>query len=68
MQRNTCCSCSSVDIFPSVSFMSKPHFIFANVKFRSDVAEREKNLQPAPSAGKRETITRFLGSHGNFHF
>lgn len=68
IQRNTCCSCSSVDIFPSVSFMSKPHFIFANVKCRSDVAEREKNLQPRLSAGKRETITRFLGSHGNFHF
>lgn len=68
IQRNTCCSCFGVDIFPNVSFMSKPHFIFANVKFRSDVAEREKNLQPAPSAGKRETITRFLGSHGNFHF
>ena len=48
--------------------MSKPHFIFANAKCRSEVAEREKNLQPAPSAGKRETITRFLGSHGNFHF
>ena len=52
MQRNTCCSCSSVDIFPSVSFMSKLHFIFANVKCRSDVAEREKNFATRTKRGK----------------
>ena len=64
IQRNTCCSCFGVDIFPNVSFMSKPHFIFANVKFRSDVAECEKSFATRTKRGKTR-VSRFLGSHGN---
>ena len=32
--------------------MSKPHFIFANVKFRSDVVECEKNFATRTKRGK----------------